>query len=397
MSDSTINSESVKPESFSFVKLRELALVFGRLGIIGFGGPAAHIAMMEEEVVKRRNWISHESFLDMLGVTNLIPGPNSTEMAIHVGLRKGGWRGLLVAGFCFIAPAIALTIALAYLYVRYGSLPHLAPLIIGIRPAIIAVILGAVFRLSKPVIKKNGSSAIIGVLVALLSCLQVNEILLLVGGGVLALAWNLKGKLSRNLVVPAIFLIPATASVVQPAAINDAITLSGLGLFFLKIGSILYGSGYVLVAFLQGGLVEARHWLTQGQLLDAIAVGQFTPGPVLSTAAFIGYVLLGFPGAMVSSVGMFLPSFVFVPIISPLIGKFRNVPSLRAFLDGVNASALGLMLAVCVLLGVTTLTSPLMWLIFIGAALASTVWRLHPAWLVIGGAFISWLATAIRI
>jgi chromate transporter len=379
-------------------RLKELAQLFTKLGFIAFGGPAAHIAMMEDEVVKRRKWLTHEHFLDLLGVTNLIPGPNSTEMAIHIGLVRAGWRGLIVAGACFIAPAIAITLVFAYLYVQYGSLPQLAPIVSGIRPAIIAIIVGAVYRLSKPIVRKDKAPLVIGFLVTVLALFRINEIVLLFSGGFMALAWANRHRF-RN-ITSALFLVcflgPLSIHAVQIVVPSNGITLVGLGLFFLKIGSILYGSGYVLVAFLQGGLVETRHWLTQTQLLDAVAVGQFTPGPVLSTAAFIGYLLLGFPGAGVATVGIFLPSFVFVLIISPFIPKIRNIPPLRAFLDGVNASALGLMLAVCVVLGIGTLSSPLMGLIFLGAAVSILVWNIHPAWLVVGSALVNWLAATIR-
>ena len=379
--------------------LKEIALLFLRLGVVGFGGPAAHIAMMEDEVVKRRQWITHEHFLDLLGVTNLIPGPNSTEMAIHIGLVRAGWRGLLVAGICFITPAIAITLVFAYLYATYGSLPQLAPIVAGVRPAMIAVILGAVYRLRKPIARKNKLPVVVGFVVAILSILHVNEILLLFSGGFVTLALEYRNKIKA---VSSLFLLicilgPLSTPVVQTLEPSSRITLAGLGLFFLKIGSILYGSGYVLIAFLQGGLVDANRWLTQTQLLDAIAVGQFTPGPVLSTAAFIGYVLLGFPGAAVATVGIFLPSFVFVLIASPFIPKLRNVPSVRAFLDGVNASALGLMLAVCIALGIGTLGSPLMWLIFLAACISVLFWNVHPAWLVAGSALAGWLATIIGI
>jgi chromate transporter len=379
--------------------LKELALLFIKLGLTAFGGPAAHIAMMEDEVVKRRNWLTHEHFLDLLGVTNLIPGPNSTEMAIHIGLVRAGWRGLIVAGACFIAPAIAITLVFAYLYIQYGSLPQLAPIVSGIRPAIIAVILGAVYRLGKPVVRKDKASVVIGFIVTVLALLRVNEIALLFSGGFAALAWAYRHRLKNHpSALLMVFLLgPLSIPAIQGAAPSIGIMLAGLGLFFVKIGSILYGSGYVLVAFLQGGLVETRHWLTQTQLLDAVAVGQFTPGPVLSTAAFIGYLLLGVPGAAVATLGIFFPSFVFVLIISPFIPKMRNVPPLRSFLDGVNASALGLMLAVCVVLGIGTLGSPLAWLIFLGAVGSILVWNLHPAWLVVGSALVNWLATTMRI
>jgi chromate transporter len=379
-------------------KLQELAILFLRLGFIGFGGPAAHIAMMEDEVVKRRKWITHEHFLDLLGVTNLIPGPNSTEMAIQIGLVQAGWRGLIIAGVCFIIPATAITLALAYLYVAFGSLPQLTPLIAGIRPAIIAIILGAVYRLGKPIVKKDKTFLFFGIIVAILAFFRINEILLLFSGGIVAIVWANRHRF-RNIsttFLATCFLFPLTIRVAETIAPSDVLSLPALGLYFLKIGSVLYGGGYVLVAFLQTGLVETKHWLTQTQLLDAIAVGQFTPGPVLSTAAFIGYVLLGIPGAVVATIGIFLPSFFFVLIISPFIPKLRSVPSVRTFLDGVNASALGLMLAVCVTLGMSTLSNPLNWLIFLGAGSSILLWNFNPAWLVIGSALVSLLATTIR-
>jgi chromate transporter len=387
--------DSSKTQSTS---LGELAKLFLRLGFIGFGGPAAHIAMMEEEVVKRKGWITHEHFLDLLGVTNLIPGPNSTEMAIHIGLVQSGWRGLIVAGVCFIAPAVAITLVFAQLYVTYGSLPQLAPVIAGMRPAIIAIILGAVYRLGKPLMRKSKVSVAIGLAVASLAVLHFNEIALLFLGGFAGVLWSFRGRLGKH-ALPALSIALAPFAFVHVAttvAPPDEITAPALGLFFLKIGSILYGSGYVLVAFLQGGLVDARHWLTQTQLLDAIAVGQFTPGPVLSTAAFIGYVLLGVPGATVATLGIFLPSFVFVPLATPFIPKLRSVPTLGAFLDGVNGSSLGLILAVCLSLGASTLVNPISWLVFIGAGAAILVWNLHPALLIIGSALISWMVITIR-
>lgn len=378
-------------------RLSELGRLFLKLGLTAFGGPAAHIAMFEDEVVKRRQWITHEHFLDLLGITNLIPGPNSTEMAIHIGMVRAGWRGLIVAGICFIAPAIAITLLLAHLYVAYGSLPQFASVVAGMRPAIIAVILGAVYRLGKPLVKKNRAPGVIGILVASLSLAHVNEILLLFAGGIACVLWSNRHRFNRaaHLFLVSALLFPVATQAVGVTLPNGDLSLTALGLFFLKIGSVLYGSGYVLVAFLQGGLVETRHWLTQTQLLDAIAVGQFTPGPVLSTAAFIGYILLGLPGAAVATIGIFLPSFVFVLIVSPFISKLRNIASLAAFLDGVNGSALGLMIAVCFMLGTTAFSSPLMWLIFLAAGATILKWNLHPAWLVVGSALLSWLATIL--
>lgn len=376
------------------VSLRALALVFLRLGAIGFGGPAAHIAMMEEETVKRRKWLTHEQFLDLLGATNLIPGPNSTEMAIHVGYVKAGWRGLAVAGSCFIFPAVVITLLLAYLYVHFGAVPQLAAFMFGIRAAIIAVILAAVFRLSRSMFKKR-FLVIIGLAVTILSLIRLDEIALLFGAGILSIAWQRRQQIWQkafsfftiNLLPVFAVLLPSSGKEVNaPGA-----TLPSLGLFFLKIGAILYGSGYVLVAFLQGGLVESYHWLTQQQLLDAIAIGQFTPGPILSTATFIGYVLLGFPGAAVATIGVFLPSFIFVMLSSPLIPKLRNSPMARSFLDGVNAAALGLMLAVCFSLGFASLTSVAGWFIFGLAIIVLVVWNLNAAWIILGSACLGWL------
>lgn len=371
--------------------LRELALLFMKLGTTAFGGPAAHIAMMEQEVVGRRKWISHEYFLDLLGATNLIPGPNSTEMAIHVGYVRAGWRGVFVAGVCFIAPAIMITLLLAYLYVTYGTTPQFEPFIYGIRAAIIAVILGAVIRLGKPFRGKR-FMVVTGLAVAALNLLHIDEILLLLCAGVLGILWENRRRLGGGM--PVIFFsgaVLAVPLVASPGVAAGPATLIGIGLFFLKIGSILYGSGYVLVAFLQAGLVESRHWLTQTQLIDAIAIGQFTPGPVLSTATFIGYVMLGIPGAAIATTGIFLPSFVFVLLTSPFVPRLRRSAVTRGFLDGVNAASLGLMLAVCVTLGSTTLTSISAWMIFLLAAIVLSKWNLNAAWIV-GGELNSRLA-----
>lgn len=377
--------------------MKELSLLFLKLGTIGYGGPAAHIAMMEDEVVKRRQWITHEHFLDLLGATNLIPGPNSTEMAIHIGYLRAGWKGLTLAGICFILPAVAITLLLAHLYVAYGSTPELRPFVVGIRPAIIAVILAAVFRLSKP-IAKNRLGVTLGALVVILTLLGVDEIVLLLSSGILALLWNHRHRLQQN-AAAFIALLPTLAlqSPTPTEPIVATASLLGLGLFFLKVGAVLYGSGYVLVAFLQGGLVDVRHWLTQQQLFDAIAVGQFTPGPVLSTATFIGYVILGLPGATVATVGIFLPSFLFVLIVNPLIPKLRQSPHARAFLDGVNAASLGLMIAVGIELGMTALSGIGSWLIFLAAATLVMLKNLNAAWIVIGSAIVGWLFSILSV
>ena len=367
--------------------MKELALLFLKLGTIAFGGPAAHIAMMEDEVVRRKKWISEEHFLDLLGATNLIPGPNSTEMAIHIGYLHAGWKGLVLAGLCFILPAVGITLVLADLYVTYGTIPQLQPFIAGIRPAIIALILAAVFRLCKPVVR-NRLAIALGVLVVILNLLGADEILLLLASGGLGVLWHYRNRLSQS-VSALVAFFPIAGS--QTIGIPETASVVGLGLFFLKIGSVLYGSGYVLVAFLQGGLVDTRHWLTQAQLFDAIAVGQFTPGPVLSTATFIGYVILGIPGAGVATAGIFLPSFIFVLILSRFIPKLRKSPLASGFLDGVNAASLGLMLAVTIVLAGSTLVTPVSWIIFVFAALTVIIWNVNAGWIVGGSALFGWL------
>lgn len=371
--------------------MKELAALFLKLGVTAFGGPAAHIAMMEDEVVHRKKWITHEHFLDLLGATNLIPGPNSTEMAIHIGLLRGGWRGLVLAGMCFILPAVAITLLLAHLYVSYGTLPQFQPMMEGVRPAILAVILAAVYRLSRPIIRKPFMVGT-GIAVIVLNLLGLNEILLLISSGIIGLLWNSREKLLSmgSHLLGMCAAAPLTTVLIHPAG-RDTASLTALGLFFLKIGSVLYGSGYVLVAFLEGGLVETRHWLTQAQLLDAVAVGQFTPGPVLSAATFIGYVILGIPGAMVATTGIFLPSFVFVLIISRFIPKLRQSPHAAGFLDGVNAASIGLMLSVTIVLAGSTLTGPLGWGLFGLAVYGVLVWNLNAAWIVGGSALAGWV------
>ena len=380
--------------------MKELALLFLKLGTIGFGGPAAHIAMMEEEVVKRRGWLTHEHFLDLLGLTNLIPGPNSTEMAIHIGYVRAGWKGLIIAGICFILPAVSITLLLAYLYVAFGTLPQFGSFMIGIRPAIIAVILAALYRLGKPSAKKP-LMIFIGVAVVILNLLHIDEVLLLIGGGLCGLLWSMRDRIGKNVSMLAttamLVVVPSVASGTGiPDVVYGGATTIGLGLFFLKIGSVLYGSGYVLVAFLQGGLVDVRHWLTQSQLLDAIAIGQFTPGPVLSTATFIGYVILGIPGAAVATTGIFLPSFIFVLVTAPLLPKIRSSKLMKGFLDGVNAASLGLMASVCITLAIANLTVMVMWVIFIAALLLLIIRNVSAVWIVLGAGVIGLLMPLVH-
>lgn len=393
-------------------RLKQVAALFFKLGVIGFGGPNAHIAMMEDEVVKKRQWLSRDQFLDLLGATNLIPGPNSTEMAIHIGYVYAGFLGLVVAGVAFIVPAVLITTGFAWLYVTFGTVPQFAFLLYGIKPAVLAIVFDALWRLGKKAIKTR-KLFVIAIAVALLVLLgRVNEIIALLIGGLLGMLWlqlpgapgtreRDRGKQTEeeaNILIASI----ATGSALKATAATIGtieVSLWQLGWSFLKIGSILFGGGYVLLSFLQGEFVEGHRWLTQQQLLDAIAIGQFTPGPILSTAAFIGYVLAGVPGAIVATIGIFLPSFVFVFALNPLIPKMRQSKWTSAFLDAVNASALALMAVVTLQLAISTLgksTAPYVDLLAIAIAIFSAVlalrYRVSAAWLVLGGAIIGWIA-----
>jgi chromate transporter len=329
--------------------LKDIAKLFLKLGIIGFGGPAAHIAMMQDEVVTKRKWLSETHFLDLLGATNLIPGPNSTEMAIHIGHEKGGWKGLLIAGLCFILPAVFITGIFAYFYAEYNQLPSIQPFIYGIKPAIIAIILAAIYPLAIRSTKTN-ALRILGILVLIGSILTFNEIFLLFGAGFFMLGYKYfqKNKNQGFSIVPIAFLSASTAGFS-----NDLNTR--LFFIFLKIGAILYGSGYVLFAFLDAELVTTG-LLTRQQLIDAIAVGQFTPGPVFSAVTFIGYQINGISGAVYGTLGIFLPSFLFVALLNPLVKIMRKSDIFGSFLDGVNVAAVAIILAICYVLGKETIT-----------------------------------------
>jgi len=369
-------------------RLAELARLFLKLGLIGFGGPAAHIAMMEEEVVARRRWLSREHFLDLVGATNLIPGPNSTEMAIHVGYLRSGWAGLLIAGLCFIFPAVLITTGFAWAYVNFGTLPRVVPFLFGIKPALIAIILAAVWRLGRTAAKDFPLLGL-GCAVAVASLLGFNEIAVLVLGGVTGMLWRSRaGPLAALAWMSASATGSAAAAAGGAGAAGATVSLAKLGLFFLKVGAVLYGSGYVLVAFLEGGLVRDYGWLTEAQLMDAIAIGQLTPGPVLSTATFVGYVLAGVPGAALATAGIFLPSFLFVAALSLVLPRLRRSRWMAAFFDAVNMSSVALMAAVTVKLSVATLTSWPAWAIALAAAAAGLRWKLNATWLVLAGAVI---------
>ncbi len=397
-----------RPTKIDYDRLKELAKLFFKLGVIGFGGPNAHIAMMEDEVVKTRQWLSREQFLDLLGATNLIPGPNSTEMAIHIGYLYAGWLGLIVAGVGFILPAVLITIGFAWVYVAFGAIPQVAFLLYGIKPAVLAVILDALWRLGKKAVKTR-KLLVIAIAVALLVWLtQVNEIIALLLGGLLGMIWLQfpdQGDSSdeqANLLIAGIAI--ATASKATAAiVVTSQVSLWKLGWAFLKIGSILFGGGYVLLSFVQGELVEGYGWLTQQQLLDAIAVGQFTPGPILSTATFIGYVIAGVPGAIVATIGIFLPSFVWVVVLNPLVPYLRRSKWSSAFLDAVNVSALALMVVVTLQLAISTLGRPTapyvdLWAVVIAitSAILTIRFSVNAAWLVLGGAAIGGIAFALR-
>jgi chromate transporter len=367
--------------------LREVVLLFLKLGIVGFGGPAAHIAMMRDEVVRRRRWIDDARFLDLLGMTNLIPGPNSTEMAIHLGYVRAGWPGLVLGGACFIVPAMAIVLALAWAYVSYGARPEATAALYGIKPVIIAVVVQAGWGLARTAVK-GPLLALVGVVTVALYAAGVHELVLLLGSGLaLVLARRVGGVRSASLALLA--TSGAGSAVVGAAA---AVSLTTLCLTFLKIGAVLYGSGYVLLAFLRADFVERLQWLTDRQLLDAVAIGQLTPGPVFTTATFVGYVVAGWAGGVLATLAIFLPSFVFVALSHPLVPRIRASPAAAAFLDGVNVAALGLMVTVTWQLARSAITDVTTAVLAVVAAVALIVFRVNSAWLVLGGAVIGVVA-----
>lgn len=382
-------------------RVGEVARLFLKLGLIGFGGPAAHIALMEDEVVRRRRWLTREQFLDLLGATNLIPGPNSTEMAIHVGFVRAGWPGLVAGGACFILPAMLITLALAVAYAHYGRLPEAGWILYGVKPVIIAVVVQAVWGLARKAIATPLAAAV-ALAVLVLALRGANEVVLLfaaalglpllrgvaAAGGTRALA---PGGLLGLTLAGTTGLAPVAGSSAGASAI-----LPQLALIFLKVGSILFGSGYVLLAFLRPDLVERTRWLTDAQLLDAVAVGQFTPGPVLTTATFIGYLVARVPGAIVATLGIFLPSFVFVALSSPFIPRLRRSPWAGGFLDGANAASVALMAMVTWELGRAAVVDGLTAALALVATAVLLATRLNSAWLVAGGAAVGGLGALLR-
>lgn len=379
--------------------LAELAVAFLKLGTVAFGGPAAHLAMMEEEFVHRRNWITHEEFLDRLAIANLIPGPSSTEVAIFVGHRKRGLRGLIVAGVCFILPAALIVSVIAWAYVRFGSLPRAQGLLYAIKPVIVAIVIQALGRLSRTAVR-TALLAVVAVFAAGITLLGVSPVLVLVLAGALsAIALGMKNRLLGASVLTGakVFGSPTLRAIISGAVILTAtpvavpIGLLRLFLAFLKIGSVVFGSGYVLLAFLQSEFVDHLHCLTNQQMLDAVAVGQFTPGPVFTTATFIGYVIAGWKGAVIATLGIFLPGFILVALSGSLIPRLRRSPIFAAALDGVVAGSLALMAVVTWQLGKASIVD---WttLAILGAALIALLrFRVNSAWLIAAAAVVGWL------
>lgn len=371
-------------------EIKEIAKVFLKLGFTAFGGPAAHIAMMQEEVVQKRKWLTEQHFLDLIGTTNLIPGPNSTEIAIHIGHERGGWKGLVVAGLCFILPAVFITGFFAWGYKNYGHLPEIQSFIYGIKPAIIAVILAAVYPLAKKSLKSILLAAI-GIVVLLLSLLNFNEIYLMFGAGLFALLlYIVRNERLKNTTV----FLPLTLMQVSSTTV---LTATNMNLFwiFLKIGALLYGSGYVLFAFLDAELV-ATGLLTRQQLIDAIAVGQLTPGPVFSSVTFIGYQINGLSGAVVSTIAIFLPSFVFVALLNPLVKKMRDSKPFSAFLDAVNVASVAIIISVCYAMAKDTVTDWRTILIaIISLAITFGFKRINSAFIVLGSSILGYMLTLL--
>ena len=368
--------------------LRQLAGLFLRLGLTAFGGPAAHIAMMHDEVVERRCWLTDSEFLDLLGATNLIPGPNSTEMAIHLGYRHGRLPGLLLAGTCFILPATLIVGGMAWVYVRFGDMPQVGWVMYGVGPIIIAIVLQALWKLGTTAIK-GPLTLFLGILSTVLSLAGWNELGLLALGGIVMTGTKLKHP---SLTVGILTTVGAsTAALAQTAAMAIPFTLTRLTFFFLKVGTILFGSGYVLLAFLRADLVERWNWLTDEQLIDAVTVGQVTPGPVFTTATFIGYLLDGWNGATLATVGIFLPGFLFVACSQPLIPRLRASPVTSAVLDGVIVTSLGLMAAVTWNLGRSTLVDMPTVVLAVITTIALFTLRPNSTWLVLAGAAAGWL------
>jgi chromate transporter len=369
-------------------RLTEVVTLFLRLGLTAFGGPAAHIAIMHNEVVKRRKWVSEQDFLDLLGVANLIPGPTSTELAIYLGFRHVGWIGLVLAGVCFILPAVLIVLTLAWAYVSFGTTPIASGIFYGILPVVIAIVVQALWNLGRKAVK-NWLTGVIGLLVVVLYFLGVNILILLLAAGLIAVFGE---NLSRIKRLPSTgFWLPLAWMSLFAGSIP--FSLSVLFLNFLKVGATLYGSGYVLLAYLHADFVHNLGWLTDRQLIDAIAIGQITPGPVFTTATFIGYLLGGIPGALLATAGIFLPSFIFVAAASLFIDRIRNSIWTASFLDGVNVASLGLMLGVTVHLASNAILDPITIIIMLASLFLLLRYKINSTWLITSGALIGLIHT----
>jgi chromate transporter len=363
-------------------RLAELFRFFSRLGITAFGGPAAHIALMEHETVEHRHWLSREQFLDLVGACNLLPGPSSTQVAMALGYTRAGWAGLAVAGACFIVPAACATLALAWAYVRYGSLPQTQGLLYGAKPVMIAIIAQAIWRLRQMALRRWILAGVgIACFAAMLAGAQPLAVLLAAGAllALLSAVRRLQVRRTRSIAALPLALaagVPASAS------------LLSIILVFLKLGVVVFGSGYVLLAFLQTDLVDRLHWVTEAQLLDAVTAGQVTPGPVFATATFLGYLIHGFSGAVAATAAIFLPSFFMAGIVGALASRMRKSPLAAAFLDGVNAAAIALMAAVAMALGRATLIDPVTWAVALISATLLIRYRVNATWLIVAGAAV---------
>jgi chromate transporter len=363
--------------------LGELAVLFLRLGFTAFGGPAAHVAIMEDEVVRRRRWLSSERFLDLFGAANLIPGPSSTELAIFIGYEQAGWRGLIVGGACFILPAALMVTVIAWAYVRFGALPQMGGVLYGIKPVVIAVVAHALWGLAPKAIKKSLWLGSLGLLACAAFALGVDAVVVLAGAGLVCAA---ERRLASATGADKAVLLGGLAGGGAGAAAAGPVSLLTLFLSFAKVGAIVFGSGYVLLAFLRADFVDRLHWLSEAQLLDAVAVGQVTPGPVFTTATFIGYVVGGGWGALVATVGIFLPSFLLVAVTRPLLARVRRSELASAFLDGVNVASLALMAVVAAQLARAALLDWITVAIAVVGAALLIRFKINTAWLVAGGA-----------
>jgi chromate transporter len=380
-----VNTEATKPIKISH--LREVALLFLRMGATAFGGPAVYIAIMQRETVRNRQWVDDQQFLDMVGATNLIPGPNATEMALYLGMVRAGWFGYLLSGLLFIIPGVLVTLLLAWVYMTYGALPQVGWVLYGVKPVVIAIVVQALWDLGRKAVK-NAVAAIIGIAVIVFYFLGFNEIaLLFAGAGIVLLFYSWQHFFKKDFSALILLPILKAPSLIFPA-IKEQFSQTTLFLTFLKIGSVLYGSGYVLVAFFNSEFVERLGWLTHQQLLDAIAVGQITPGPVASSATFIGYLMGGWQSALLATLAFFLPSFIFVALLSRVVPYLRKKWWSGAFLDGVNVTSLGLMAAVTWTLGRAGITDWFTIALTIAALFLVFRYKINSTWLIIGGALL---------